>query len=231
MSEATKTEPTPLAAESLATRRQAARATLGLQGEQRDAGALGPILREYSVTLYPMIALGVLGFVDLFQSSALVVLAPDVRNTLGLSYGLIGLAQGLGLLATAVAPLPMAAVARSWGRRGLLCLATGIGWSLVTLTTGFVTSLVALIFLLVADGLSTGSVNALHPPLLADTYPPRARIRVLSGYRAITVLGQIIAPLLVALLTGPFHLTWRGVFLVLGGISLLSSLGDRKSVV
>jgi ABC-type branched-subunit amino acid transport system ATPase component/sugar phosphate permease len=171
-----------------------------------------------------MVALGVLGFVDLFQGSALVVLAPDVRNTLGLSYGLIGLAQALGFFATAVAPLPMAALARSWGRRGLLCLITAIGWSVITLFTGFVTSLVALILVLVADGLSTGSVNALHPSLLADTYPPRARIRVLAGYRAITVLGQIVAPLLVALLTGPFDLTWRGVFLALGGISVLSSL-------
>jgi ABC-type branched-subunit amino acid transport system ATPase component/sugar phosphate permease len=210
-----------------ADRRQAARATLGLQGDQgdgADTGALRPVLREYGVGLYPMVALGVLGFVDLFQGSALVVMAPDVRNTLGLSYGLIGLAQALGFLATAVAPMPTAALARTWGRRGLLCLITAIGWSVVTLFTGFVTSLVALILVLVVDGLSTGSVNALHPPLLADTYPPRARIRVLAGYRAITVLGQIVAPLLVALLTGPFDLTWRGVFLVLGGISVLSSL-------
>src|SRR6201999_3678728 len=94
----------------------------------------------------------------------------------------------------------------------------------LTLFTGFVTSFIALILVLVADGLSTGSVNALHTPLLADTYPPQARIRVLGGYRAITVLGQITAPLLVALLTGPLDLTWRGVFLVLGGISVVSSL-------
>jgi ABC-type branched-subunit amino acid transport system ATPase component/MFS family permease len=171
-----------------------------------------------------MAALGVLGFVDLFQGSALVVVAPDVRNTLGLSFGLIGLAQALGFLATAIAPLPMAALARTWGRRGLLCLITAMAWSVITLFTGFVTSLLALILVMVADGLSTGSVNALHPPMLADTYPPQARIRVLAGYRAITVLGQITAPLLVALLTGPFDLTWRGVFLVLGGISVLSSL-------
>ncbi|HEX3899267.1 MAG TPA: MFS transporter [Mycobacteriales bacterium] len=219
-----------IATSSRAERRQAARATLGLQevasqsGEQATAGALRPVLREYGVGLYPMVALGVLGFVDLFQASALVVMAPDVRNTLGLSFGLIGLAQALGFLAQAVAPLPMAALARSWGRRGLLCLITALGWSVITVFTGFVTSLVALILVLVADGLSTGSVNALHPPLLADTYPPRARIRVLAGYRAITVLGQIVAPLLVALLTGPFDLTWRGVFLVLGGISVISSL-------
>ncbi|HVU61283.1 MAG TPA: MFS transporter [Mycobacteriales bacterium] len=213
----------------LAARRKAARATLGLQGTQAepaqdDPRSLRAVLREHGVGLYPMVALGVLGFVDLFQGSALVVVAPDVRNTLGLSFGLIGLAQSLGFLAQAVAPLPMAALARSWGRRGLLCLITAIGWSVITLFTGFVTSLVALLLVLVADGLSTGSVNALHTPLLADTYPPQARLRVLTGYRAITVVGQIVAPLLVSLLTGPFDLTWRGVFLVLGGISVLSSL-------
>jgi ABC-type branched-subunit amino acid transport system ATPase component/MFS family permease len=213
------------APESLAARRLAARATLGLQADSHaDAGKLRPILREHGLSLYPMTALGVLGFVDLFQGSALIVVAPDVSNTLGLSIGLIALAIGLQYFATAIAPLPMAALARSRGRRGLLCIITALAWSVITLTTGFVTSLLALILVLVADGLSTGSVNALHPPLLADTYPPQARIRVLGGYRAITVLGQIIAPLMVSLLTGPLHLTWRGVFVVLGGISVLSSL-------
>ncbi|HVV75412.1 MAG TPA: MFS transporter [Mycobacteriales bacterium] len=221
---ATVDAPSDATSESMAQRRRSARATLGLQDEQPDAGPLRPLLKSHGVGLYPMIALGVLGFVDLFQGNALTVVAPDMSSTLGLSFGLIGFARAMGYLAFALAPLPMAALAQRQGRRVMLCLVTAIGWSLVTLFTGFVTSLLALVVVLVADGLSTGSVQALHPPLLADIYPPQARVRVLGSYRAITVLGQIVAPLLVSLLTGPLHLTWRGVFLVLGLISVASSL-------
>ena len=66
---------------------------------------------------------------------------------------------------------------------------------------------------LVADGLSTGSVAALHAPLLVDSYPPRARVRVLSGYTALNTIGTILGPLIVALLAGPLDLTWRGIFI------------------
>ena len=55
----------------------------------------------------------------------------------------------------------------------MLCLTTGIAWSIITLLTGFVTSLIALIAVLVLDGFSTGSVSALHAPLLVDSYPPK----------------------------------------------------------
>jgi ABC-type branched-subunit amino acid transport system ATPase component len=77
---------------------------------------------------------------------------------------------------------------------------------------------------LVADGLSTGSVAALHAPLLVDSYPPRARVRVLSGYTALNTIGTILGPLIVALLAGPLDLTWRGIFIGLGLISTASAL-------
>ena len=118
----------------------------------------------------------------------------------------------------------MAALSQSRGRRAILCIVTGIAWSLITLYTGFVTSLLALIVVLVADGLSTGSVAALHAPLLVDSYPPRARVRVLSGYSALNTVGLILAPLLVSFLAGPLDLTWRGIFIGLGLISTASAL-------
>lgn len=206
-----------------AVRRSAARTTLGISGTTA-APPLRPVLREHGLTVYPVFALGLLGIVDTFQSYAFSVLTPEISRALGLSLGAIAGARTLAFLATILAPLPMAALSQSRGRRALLCLVTGIAWSVVTLYTGFVLGLLALIAVLVLDGLSTGSVSALHAPLLVDSYPPPARVRVLSSYQGLVTFGQVLSPLLVAVLAGPLGLTWRGVFLAMGAVSLVGTL-------
>src|SRR5205807_9968307 len=45
-----------------------------------------------------------------------------------------------------------------------------------------------------------------------------------SGYRAFAEAGAIVGPLYVALLSGVFLLTWRGVFLVMGATAVAVSL-------
>jgi ABC-type branched-subunit amino acid transport system ATPase component len=67
-------------------------------------------------------------------------------------------------------------------------------------------------------------VGAVHPPLLIDSYPPKVRMRVLSFYQGATSVGSIVAPLLVALLTGPLLFTWRGTFLVMGFVSIAAAI-------
>ncbi len=212
-------------AQTRAARRAAARRTLGVSG-QGDAARepLRPALREYALSVYPMFALGLLGIVDTFQAYAFGVLTPEISRALGLSLGAISAARTLAFLATILSPLPMAALAQTRGRRAALCIVTGVAWSVVTLFTGVVTSLLALSVVLLLDGLSTGSVQALHPPLLVDTYPPRARVRILSGYQGMVVLGQVLSPLFVAALAGALDLTWRGVFVAMGATSLASTL-------
>jgi ABC-type branched-subunit amino acid transport system ATPase component/sugar phosphate permease len=210
-------------------RRAAIRRGLGFGlGATADHGDSEPglraVLRTTRSPLYPVAALGLLGVVDTFQGYAFTILTPEISQTLGLSLGALGLARALSSLAQTLAPLPMAGLAQRPGRRALLCIVTAIVWSVVTMFTGFVLSLFALIVVLVVDGLSTGSVAALHPPLVVDSYPVQARVRMLSLYTAITTSGLILSPLLVALLVGPFNLTWRGVFLVMGVASLLTSL-------
>ena len=205
--------------------RDRARATLGVTGSD-DTTPLRKILREHDVSIYPMVSLGILGIVDVFQAEAFTVLTPEMARSLGLSIGAVAGARTLAFLATIIAPLPVARLSQGRARRVSLCIITAVAWSLITLTTGFVTSLLALIGVLVFDGLSTGSVAALHQPLLMDSYPPPARGRVLSTYRAVTVLGTVGAPLMISLLAGPFNLTWRGVFLVLGGLSLVGTLAS-----
>ena len=204
-------------------RRKAARATLGVSG-QAGIEPIRPVLREHGLTVYPMVALGLLGIVDTFQGYAFTVLTPEISRAMGLSLGAIAAARSLAFLATILAPLPMAALSQSRGRRAMLCFVTGVAWSVITMFTGFVTSLLALIAVLALDGLSTGSVSALHAPLIVDSYPPKTRVRMLSGYTAIATVGTVLSPLLVGLLAGPLDLTWRGVFIALGLLSTATTL-------
>jgi len=206
-----------------AARRTAARATLGVTGDQQSE-PLRPVLKEHGLTVYPLVALGLLTIVDSFQASAFTVMTPEISRAMGVGLGAIAGARTLAFLATILAPLPMAALAQTRGRRALICIVTGIAWSVITLFTGFVTSLLALIAVLVLDGLTTGSVAAVHAPLLIDSYPPKARVRVLSAYTAMNTFSGILSPIMVGVLAGPMNLTWRGVFIGLGIISTLTSL-------
>jgi ABC-type branched-subunit amino acid transport system ATPase component/MFS family permease len=199
--------------------RDQARARLGVTGEASTEGFLS-VCRRYRVSLYPLFALSILSIVDTFQTYAFTILSPDIGRSLGIGVGLIGAAVALKSLGTALSPMGIAWLAQDGKRRAMLCLGTGMGWSLITLFTGFVTSLLGLILILVLDGLTTGSVTALHTPLVMDSYPPEGRVRALSAYVSSSFLGNVGAPLIVAVLSSQAGLTWRGVFLVMGLMSI-----------
>jgi ABC-type branched-subunit amino acid transport system ATPase component/MFS family permease len=204
--------------------RERARSVLGVTGE---AGGKPPpvreVLRKYHLGLYPLVAIGLLTVVDQFSGYAFAVLTPDISRALGISKGAIAGVLALKTLAIAIAPLPMAALAQRKARRAVLCIVTAMAWSVFAMATGFAVSVWGLVLVLIVDGLSTGSVIALHQPLLLDSYPPEARVRVLSGYQGFLALGRVVAPLLVALLSAVVLLTWRGVFISLGAMSLCVS--------
>jgi ABC-type branched-subunit amino acid transport system ATPase component/MFS family permease len=205
--------------------REEARRALGVTGTEGDRPPpLRETLAKYRLGFYPLAAIGLLGVVDLFQTYAFAVLTPEISRALGVGKGIIGGVIALKTLSVALAPLPMAALAQSRARRAMLCVVTGIVWSLFAIGTGFVLTVWGLVLVLVADGLSTGSVQALHAPLLLDSYPSEARVRVLSGYFGFSAFGQVLSPLLVAFLAAIVALTWRGVFVTMGSISLLAAL-------
>jgi ABC-type branched-subunit amino acid transport system ATPase component/sugar phosphate permease len=201
--------------------RDQARETLGVTGgDDGKAAPLLPTLRQHGVGLYPLCALGTLAVVDTFYAYAFTVLTPEISRTLGISVGMIAVLVTLKTLALAVSPLPIAALVQRVPRRALVAIIAAALWGVATLYTGFATGVWFLAAVLVFDGLTTGSTQALHAPLLLDHYPPSARVRTLSVYRAFDSFGNVLAPLLIALLAGALGFTWRGVFVVFGIICL-----------
>ena len=205
--------------------RDRARAELGVSGAG-EPEPLRRVLREEGVSLYPLAALSVLALVNFFFAYGFDVVSPDVSRSLGLSLGTIAAVKSLGALFLALSGIPIAWLAQKKARRAFLSVVTALLWSLLTIYAGFITGVGTLVFVVVFDYLTTGSVDALHYPLLVDSYPPRSRIRVASAYTAFgsLSLGLIITPLAIAFLNGVFHMTWRGVFVVMGFVSLAGTV-------
>ncbi|HEX4654896.1 MAG TPA: MFS transporter [Mycobacteriales bacterium] len=199
--------------------RDEARRTLGVVGDDHSP-SFRAVVRKYGLSYYPVVALGLLFITDSFQSYAFTVLTPEISRSLGISVAGIAGARALYQLSSTASPLPTARLSQFKARRAMLCVTTGLAWSFITLFTGFVTSLLGLIGILCLDGLTTGSVLALHAPLVADNYPPEGRVRALSLYNAIGTFGQALSPLLVGLFAGLLGFTWRGVFLCMGLMSI-----------
>jgi ABC-type branched-subunit amino acid transport system ATPase component/sugar phosphate permease len=113
-------------------------------------------------------------------------------------------------------------------RRALVSVAAAFVWALFALMTSFVTTLAGLTAVLLVDGATSGARGTMHMPLLADSYPTRARVRVLSWYSGLGALGNVIAPLAVAVLTAWAGLTWRGVFLFTGVFTLVVAVAALR---
>ncbi|HET6907996.1 MAG TPA: MFS transporter [Mycobacteriales bacterium] len=203
--------------------RDHARTMLGVAGDD-NTESFRKVVRKHGLSYYPVVALGLLFITDQFQTYGFTVLTPELSRALGIPIGLVAAMRSLQFLAISIAPLPVAALTQNRARRALLCIVTGFVWSVITLFTGFVTSALGLLGILALDGLTTGSVTALHAPLIVDSYHPEARVRALSVYSAIGVFGNVLAPGLVGVLAGVLGFTWRGVFLCMGLVSLLLTL-------
>src|SRR5581483_7672228 len=136
-----------------------------------DTRPLAELIRGSGASWYPVLALGLLVVVDQFQGYAFFVLGPEISRALGIGRsGLAGLAA-LKTLAISVAAFPMAAFVQRTPRRALVSIVTGFAWGAMTMLTGFVVNAVGMAAILVGDGASSGSVQAIHQPLLVDSYP------------------------------------------------------------
>jgi len=204
--------------------RDGARRAIGITGQQSGQQPLRRVMSDNGLTWYPLLALSILVIVDQFQGFAFSVLGPEISHTLGISATVLALIVTLKTLMVMVASLPMAAYVQQRPRRALFSIVTGVTWAFTTLLTGFVTSVFALGAVMIGDGASTGSVQALHTPLLLDSYPTDVRVRTLAFYQAAGSLGSVLAPLLVGLFTTLLGLTWRGVFLAMGITCVLASI-------
>lgn len=194
------------------------RAALGVTGSTTTR-SLRDVVRE-GRGWYPITALGGLTIVDAFQSSAYSVLGPEIADTFGVDAAIIAGFFALRLLAVFGAALPAAALTQGRPRRAVLSIAAGGLWVVTSFSLGLSRTAALLAIWFVIGGIGNGASQSLHRPLVIDSYPPSGRVRMLALYRSFDQVGGIGAPLLVAALTTWGNLTWRGVFIVVGVITV-----------
>lgn len=206
--------------------RARARELLGLGTPRLDEAAepLREVMRRHHVGWYAVLVLGFLGLADTLQGYAFGVLAPEISRTLGITRSELATANAVKTLATAAMTVPLVMLVQHRPRRALVSVAGAFVWAVCAILTGFVTGLVGLVVLLAIDGATSGTRATMHMPLLADSYPPTARVRVLSVYSGLGVAGNILAPLAVAVLATAAGLTWRGVFVATGLVALIAAI-------
>ena len=196
------------------------REAIGITGEV-NTESLRHALKRHKLGVYPVIALGLLAFADGFQGLVTSVMTPEIGRALGISPSgmvVIGLLKNLALAASAAI---FAAIAGRWAIRGFLAIATGFGWTIITLLTGFTRTPAQYAAVNIADGATSGTVATVHLPLLLDHYPPDMRNRINAIRTGFLLVAGLLAPLSVTALVYFFDLTWRGVTVVLGLFSLL----------
>ncbi|HAP74750.1 MAG TPA: hypothetical protein DCR14_01545, partial [Acidimicrobiaceae bacterium] len=206
----------------LAEARDRVRRALGVTGDD-DVRPLREVVRESGVGWYPLVAVGALVLASEVFGFAVVVLGPEISRSLGISASALAGILSAKLLAVSVATLPIAAFVQARPRRAVLSVAAAFIWALLALFTVFVIGPWGLAILLVVDGFATGTVRALHQPLLMDTYPVQGRMRILAAYQASATVGNVIAPMVVAALASWAALTWRGTMLTIAGLTLCAA--------
>jgi ABC-type branched-subunit amino acid transport system ATPase component/predicted MFS family arabinose efflux permease len=198
-----------------------------LPGTREAHSTLREGLRKFGLSTFVVLALIVT--LDNLQSSALAVLAPNIRSSLHVSSGVIVFVSGIsgGFLVLGI--LPMGWLADRFRRSPIIGIATFVFGGMVFLS-GLATSIFLFFLARFGAGVSQASAFTVHGSLLADTYPISLRGRIGSAMGIGTGIATALSPVLVGTIAtvvgGPNG--WRWAFYVLAiPIVLVAAIAFR----
>jgi branched-chain amino acid transport system ATP-binding protein len=176
--------------------------------------------------ILPLLILFGLNLVDELDRTAFGVLAPKIRDGLGLSItGITALAGVVGIIAYGLqAPLGFYADRFS---RVRLALFGAAAWAFFSFGTGIAAGVVLLTATRVGSALGKIVNEPTHRSLLADYYPPEARSAAFYWHSAATSAGIVLAP--VAAGATAYAFGWRAPFILFAvPTALLVALGAAR---
>ncbi len=180
--------------------------------------------RDKWVLVAVLCCLGALNYCD--RSAIAAVLAP-IRSDLGISDRQLGVVGSCFLWSYMIAALFGGVLADRWSRSRLI-LYSLIGWSLITLATGFVTTFSQLI----ATRILLGIVEAAYVPaavaLIADFHPRQTRATAIGLHLAALPVGIIVGGASLGWIGD--HDSWRVGFILLGLLGLALAVLTRLLV-
>ena len=189
---------------------------------------LAAVIAESGAGWYALIALSVFAALDEATGYVISALGPDISNSLGVSGSVFSMLATQRQIVVGITALQFASIFYKRRQRALIAKQFGFQYGATLIAGSLVTWAPAMSAVVGSTGAGAAVIDAAHRPLIMDMYPPGARLRALSFHRGAGVAGAIVATALVAVLSGPAGLSWRGTFLVLGSIFLpLSLIGLR----
>lgn len=168
-----------------------------------------------------VVIVGLLGFIEFFDNTALAVLAPDIQRSLDVSDAVLGAIAGAFGVLFLLGSVPISSLADRVPRKYVMTAAMTV-WSCVIIATGFVANAFQLFVARLGAGLGQSYHLPVTGPLLIDTYPIEARGKIFALTGGFTVFGLALAPLFaggVAALAGGDE-GWRWVFFLTGIIAI-----------
>jgi ABC-type branched-subunit amino acid transport system ATPase component/predicted MFS family arabinose efflux permease len=154
---------------------------------------------------------------DELEGAALGVLAPDIRDTFGMSNGAIVFLSAAAGSFLVLGALPMGLLADRF-RRGPIIAWANIVFSVMVVCSGLAVNAFSLFWARFGVGVAKANTLPVHSSLLADTYPIGVRGRISSLHTAAARITGALSPLLVggiAAWAGGVE-GWRWAFFVLG---------------
>lgn len=157
-------------------------------------------------------------FITPFIGSAINVALPAIEKTFAIDAVLLSWVATAYLLATAISLVPSGRMADIYGRKRIL-LWGFVLFAVSSLGCALSTTIVVLIIARVLQGIASGMIFATGLAILVSIFPPQERGKV---------IGIAVSAVYIGLSTGPFiggvltqQLTWRSLFLLVFGMSLL----------
>jgi len=168
-----------------------------------------------------LVALGTSRLVDVFDNTALAVLAPDIQRSLGASDAVMGAIGGAFGILFLLGSIPISTLADRHPRKLIVAVSVAV-WGAIVLLTGLVQNAFWLFLARLGAGITQAHSLPVNAPLVMDTYPIPARSRVFAAYSSFEVVGRAAAPLfaggVAGLVAGPE--SWRWVFFCVAGLSV-----------
>ncbi len=162
------------------------------------------------------IILLVLNSLDELEGGALALLAPDIRDSLGISNGTITFVASAAAAFIVLGAFPMGWLADRYRRGPIIGFAT-VAYTGFVVLTGMVTNAFTLFCSRFGVGIARANTGTVHSSLIADTYPIgiRGRIGTTSAFagRAIATAAPAFIGLIVVIAGGDD--AWRWAFFVL----------------
>ena len=168
-----------------------------------------------------LIALSFGYFVDQGEAQAMSIFSPVLRSIWGLSVSNLSWITFIRSLLQALSSPFWGFLSDRTSRKKVLFWGTGF-WGIWTIAVGFSQNFSQLLIIRVISGIGLGCLMPATFSIMADSFAPKIRGRMLGILEGIGVLGIIIFTVGLGNLATPE--TWRWGFIILGVASMVSGL-------